>query len=173
LLERAVAAARASVVLINHPRHQGANNIYRHTNLYPVGLGPENIDHEGHPQSAMRTHPGWGEASGVFTGLAEALSQLGGAYVDLERKLAVGVDGLRIDSAILDGRSLRLAVVGSLAQLPQPWDQAYLTELRVVGLQPGKYRLMINDEPVVELTAENLRCCSLTVQPDGKVRAGR
>ena len=173
LLERAVAAARASVVLINHPRHQGANNIYRHTNLYPVGLGPENIDHEGHPQSAMRTHPSWGEASGVFTGLAETLSQLGGAYVDLERKLAVGVDGLRIDSAILDGRSLRLAVVGSLAQLPQPWDQAYLTELRVVGLQPGKYRLMINDEPVVELTTEDLRCCSLTVQPDGKVRAGR
>ncbi|MCX6929202.1 MAG: hypothetical protein NT154_39190, partial [Verrucomicrobia bacterium] len=67
LLERAVAAARSSVVLINHPRHQGVNNIYRHTNLYPLGLGPENIDHEGHPQSAMRTSPSWGEASGVFT----------------------------------------------------------------------------------------------------------
>ncbi len=173
LLERAVAAARSSVVLINHPHHQGANNIYRHTNLYPVGLGPENIDHEGHPQSAMRTHPSWGEASGVFTGLAEALAQLGGAYVDVERKLAVGVDGLRIDSAALDGQSLRLAVVASLAKLPQPWDQAYQTELRVMGLQPGKYQLLINDEPAVELTAEELSRCSLIVQPDGKVRAGR
>ncbi len=173
LLERAVAAARSSVVLINHPRHQGANNIYRHTNLYPVGLGPENIDHEGHPQSAMRTHPSWGEASGVFTGLAEALAQLGGAYVDLERKLAVGVDGLRIDSATLDGQSLRLAIIASLTKLPQPWDQAYQTELRVVGLQAGKYQLVINDEPAVELTAEELGHCSLTVQPDGKVRARR
>lgn len=173
LLERAVAAARSSVVLINHPRHQGENNIYRHTNLYPVGLGPENIDHEGHPQSAMRTNPSWGEASGVFTGLAEALSQLGGAYVDLERKLAVGVDGLRIDSATLDGQCLRLAVDASLTKLPQPWDQSYQTELRVVGGKPGKYQLVINHEPAVELTVEELSHCSLTVQPDGKVRAGR
>ena len=173
LLERAVAAARSSVVLINHSRHQGANNIYRHTNLYPVGLGPENIDHEGHPQSAMRTHPSWGEASGVFTGLAEALWQLGGAYVDLEKHLAVGVDGLRIDSATLDGQSLRLAVVASLTKLPQPWDQAYQTELRVVGLKPGKYQLVINNEPAVELTVEGLSHCSLTVQSDGKVKARR
>ena len=171
LLERAVAAARASVVLINHPRHQGANNIYRHTNLYPVGLGPENIDHEGHPQSAMRTHPSWGEASGVFTGLAEALWQLGGAYVDLERHLTVGVDGLRIDTAALDGRRIRLAVVASLTKLPQRWNQAYRTELHVEGLQPGKYQLMINDESAVELTAEEASHCSLTIQPDGKVRA--
>ncbi len=121
----------------------------------------------------MRTHPSWGEASGVFTGLAEALAQLGGAYVDLDRKLAVGVDGVRIDSAKLDGQSLRLAVVASLAKLPQPWDQAYQTELRVVGLKPGKYQLVINDEPAVELTAEELSHCSLTVQPDGKVRAGQ
>jgi hypothetical protein len=173
LLERAVAAARSSVVLINHPRHQGENNIYRHTNLYPVGLGPENIDHEGHPQSAMRTHPSWGEASGVFTGLAEALSQLGGAYVDMDQHLAVGVDGLRIDSAALSGQNIRLVVVASLAKLPQPWNQAYQTELRLVGLKPGKYQLLINDEPAVELTTEELNQCPLTVQPDGKVRAGQ
>jgi hypothetical protein len=173
LLERAVAAARSSVVLINNPRHQGENNIYRHTNLYPVGLGPENIDHEGHPQSAMRTHPSWGEASGVFTGLAEALSQLGGAYVDMDQHLAVGVDGLRIDSAALSGQNIRLVVVASLAKLPQPWNQAYQTELRLVGLKPGKYQLLINDEPAVELTTEELNHCPLTVQPDGKVRAGQ
>ena len=48
LLERGVAAARSSVVLINHPLHK-TNNIYRHTNIYPLGFGPENIDHEAHP----------------------------------------------------------------------------------------------------------------------------
>jgi hypothetical protein len=173
LLERAVAAARSSVVLINHPRHQGANNIYRHTNLYPVGLGPENIDHEGHPQSAMRTNPSWGEASGVFTGLAEALWQLGGAYVDVARHLAVGVDGLRVDAATLEGRTLRVTLVASFTKLPQPWEQTYQTELRVVGLKPGKYQCVINHEAPVALTAAELAHCALTVQPDGKVRVGR
>ncbi len=39
LTERAVAAAKASMVLINHPRHQ-ANEIYQYINIYPLGLGP-------------------------------------------------------------------------------------------------------------------------------------
>ena len=34
LLERGVAAARSSIVLINHPLHKG-NSIYEHTNIYP------------------------------------------------------------------------------------------------------------------------------------------
>jgi hypothetical protein len=75
LIERGVAAARASVVLINHPRHK-ETGLYRHTNFYGFGLGPENINHEGHNQSAMRTHPSWGECSGIFTGLADADRQL-------------------------------------------------------------------------------------------------
>ena len=54
----------------------------------------ENINHEGHNQSAMRTHPGWGECSGIFTGLADADRMLGGCYVNVESRIAVGVDGL-------------------------------------------------------------------------------
>ena len=82
--------------------------IYRLPNLYPVGLGPENIDHEGHPQSAMRTSPSWGEGSGVFTGLAAVLRELGGAYVDATKRLAVGVDGVRVVRAELRGSVLEV-----------------------------------------------------------------
>jgi len=173
LLERAVAAARSSVVLIRHPRHTGANNIYRHPNLYPVGLGPENIDHEGHPQSAMRTSPSWGEGSGVFTGLAEATAQLGGAYVDVVQHVAVGVDGLRVDEATLTGQKLKLTVVSMLARLPQPWDQPYRTELRVVGLKPGEYQLALNDEPAMNADAAALSCFLIAVLPDGRIQPAR
>lgn len=76
LVERGLAAGRAAVVLINHPRHR-ESGIYRHPNYYGFGLGPENINHEGHNQSAMRTHPSWGECSGIFTGLADADRLLG------------------------------------------------------------------------------------------------
>jgi hypothetical protein len=170
LLERAVAAARSSVVLIRHPRHEGANNIYRHPNVYPEGLGPENIDHEGHPQSAMRTSPSWGEGSGVFTGLAEATWQLGGAYVDVSRNLAVGVDGVRIDEATLTGRTLQLTVVSMLAKLLQPWDQPYRTELRVVGLEPGDYEVVLNGPPAIKATAAELAHVQIVVSPDGRIQ---
>lgn len=169
LLERAVAAARSSVVLIRHPRHEGANNIYRHPNLYPLGLGPENIDHEGHPQSAMRTSPSWGEGSGVFTGLAEATAQLGGVYVDVGRHVAVGVDGLRVDEATLNGRELRLTVSSMLAKLPHPWDQPYQTELRVVGLADGEYSVLLNGQPAIRTTAAALAHMPITITPEGRI----
>jgi hypothetical protein len=143
LIERGVAAARSSVVLINHPRHK-SNNIYRHTNIYPYGLGPENIDHEGHPQSAMRTHPSWGEGSGIFTGLAEASRALGGIYLDFEKKLFVGVDGIRVDESKLIGNKIHINITNMLTELKQPWNDAYNTTLRIKGLQKGKYQLVIN-----------------------------
>ena len=143
LLERGVAAARSSVVLINHPRHK-ANNIYRHTNIYPFGLGPENIDHEAHPQSAMRTHPSWGEGSGVFTGLAEAGRALGGVYIDFEKEMFIGVDGIRVDKAVLQDNEVHLKVTNMLADLTLSWEKSYTTKLHVRGIAPGNYKLIIN-----------------------------
>ena len=143
LLERGVAAARSSVVLINHPRHK-ANNIYRHTNIYPFGLGPENIDHEAHPQSAMRTHPSWGEGSGVFTGLAEAGRALGGVYIDFEKEMFIGVDGIRVDKAVLQDNEVHLKVTNMLADLTLSWEKSYTTKLHVKGIAPGNYKLIIN-----------------------------
>jgi hypothetical protein len=173
LLERAVAAARSSVVLINHPRHK-ENNLYRHTNIYPFGLGPENIDHEGHPQSAMRTSPSWGEGSGVFTGLAEADRELGGVFVDLKRNLAVGVDGIRVDEYQLDGNRLRLRLVNSLAALSMPWERSYVTQLRVVGAEGyNNLSVVINDGEQFDATAQELDRLPIEVFPSGKVEIQR
>jgi hypothetical protein len=135
LLERGIAAARSSVVLINLPEHK-ENNIYRHTNIYPYGLGPENIDHTGHPVSAMRTHPSWGEGSGVFTGLAEALRACGGAYINTDKNLAVGVDGVRIDKCDVIGNELTIQLRSVLFDLNLPWERAYRLDLVIEG-KPG------------------------------------
>ncbi|MDA0193508.1 MAG: hypothetical protein O2887_02210 [Bacteroidetes bacterium] len=169
LLERGVAAARSSVVLMNHPRHK-ANNIYRHTNIYPFGLGPENIDHEAHPQSAMRTHPSWGEGSGVFTGLAEAGRGLGGLYVDFEKNLNVGVDGLRVESTKLEGNDIHLKIASMLAMLDQPWNKDFSTELKIEGLSDGSYRVILNGADVGEISIKGDQKHWINIQPTGEIK---
>jgi len=165
LLERAVAAARASVTLINHPRHI-SNNIYRFPN-YPLGLGPENINHEGSEQNCMRTSPGSGEGTGLFAGLSDALRELGGVYVDFGKKVAVGVDGVYVRSYRLDGKTVRLDLVNQLAALPDPYDKPYEIELRVVGLPAGEYNLVINDGPAQRVDAARLAHYTMKIDPAG------
>ena len=146
LLERGVAAARSSVVLINHPKHQ-TNNIYKYVNIYPYGLGPENIDHEGYPQSAMRTHPGWGEGSGVYTGLAEARRNLGGIYINTRKEIAVGVDGLKINKITFEKESVSINVESWLSgdYLSDPWSKPYHTSLFIEGSPKS---IFLNDEEI-------------------------
>jgi hypothetical protein len=166
LLERGIAAARASVVLLNLPAHK-ANNIYRHTNIYPYGLGPENIDHEAHPQSAMRTHPGWGEGSGVFTGLADAYQALGGLYINYEKKMAVGVNGLRVTEAKFGKNVVMLKVESLLCGkfLKLPWDGAFNTSVIIDG---SPEQVVLNgkriDNPLREIKLRVLPTGGITVQ---------
>lgn len=169
LLERGVAAARSSTVLINHPLHK-ANKIYEYTNIYPFGLGPENIDHEGHPQSAMRTHPGWGEGSGVFTGLSDAYRELGGAYIDIERQIAVGVDGVNVEEYVYEDKKLFVTLKSRLTNLEAPYKSPFPVTLKVKGLPSRSVsELIINQKPLGRFTGEDLEELVLQVTPNGNV----
>lgn len=75
--ERGVAAIRASMALINHPRHIELG-IYPNPN-YPLGLQPENTGHGGTDQQNGRTGPDWGELSGL-TSMAYLLHTYGPSY---------------------------------------------------------------------------------------------
>jgi hypothetical protein len=75
--ERGVAAARASLTLINHPLHEKFG-IYPNPN-YPLGLEPENDCHGGSDHQAGRTGPDWGEMSGL-TSMAWLLDKYGPNY---------------------------------------------------------------------------------------------
>lgn len=88
--ERGVAAIRASMALINHPKHIELG-IYPNPN-YPLGLQPENTGHGGTDQQNGRTGPDWGELSGL-TSMAYLLHTYGGAYVHKDG-WRVGIDGV-------------------------------------------------------------------------------
>jgi len=169
LLERGVAAARSSIVLINHPLHKG-NSIYEHTNIYPFGLGPENIDHEGHPQSAMRTHPSWGEGSGIFTGLSDAMRELGGAFIDVEKGIMVGVDGVTISGFNLSGTTINISMKPMLSMLKLPWKSPYKINLRITGIRDdGNYDLFVNKKKIGGLRGLDLASVDLIVQSNGEI----
>ncbi len=143
LIERAVAAAEASCTLIIHPRHI-ANNIFRHPLFYPVGVAPENIDHEGLPQCPMRTHPLWGEGSAVFTGLSEVYHSLGGLFIDPVKQLVVGADGIRINTVDIKHDSVIIQANSFLSSkfLLQPWEEEFKT---TIAISNGKnFKIVVN-----------------------------
>ena len=164
LIERAIAAARSSVVLINHPRHV-VNGIYRYTNLYPFGFGPENIDHEASPISAMRTHTSWGEGSGVYTGLAEALRNLGSAYINPDKKIAVGVDGILVKNFKTEGDTIELYIENLLSKdrLKMPWEQPFTATFKIDSQKT--WNIKINGEMFKDINNN----VELQIMPDGSV----
>jgi len=77
LFERGVAAARATLALINHPLHQELG-IYPNPN-YPPGIEPENCGHGGTDEQNGRSGFDWAEGSGLTT-MAGLLDNYGSTY---------------------------------------------------------------------------------------------
>jgi hypothetical protein len=168
LIERGIAAARSSLTLASHPRHK-ANGTYSHAD-FPLGLGPENIDHEGFPQRPLASGASWNTIGGL-AGMAHVMNRLGGAYVDFEKNVAVGVDGVKLVSFQRQGETVHLNLENQLAALPAPYDQPYTVELRIVGLPAGQYTLRINDRPPQRVDAGQLSHYSITVSPSETPRS--
>ena len=162
LIERGIAAARSSLTLASHPRHQ-ANGIYTHTD-FPAGLGPENIDHEGFPQRPLSSGPSWNSVGGL-AGVAHVMRLLGGAYIDFDKNLAAGVDGVKVVSFQRQRRVIRLKLESQLAALPMPYTAPYAIELRMVGLSAGEYTLRVNDRPPRRVDAAALSRYSFLETP--------
>lgn len=141
LYERGVAAMRASFAIINHPRLI-KNDVFRYPR-YPLGIEPENIDHEGISQVPLRSGFDWGEGGGLAAA-AELLSELGGACIDFEHRIAVGVDGVDIQYFRLHGRRITINLGNLLAALPFPYEEPYIIDLSLTGFLPGQYELVLN-----------------------------
>jgi hypothetical protein len=154
LYERSVAAMRASFAAINHPRHVD-NDIVRFPR-YPVGIEPENIDHTGVSQVPFRSGFDWGEG-GALVAAAELQRHCGSVFVDANHGVAVGIDGITVRSFVRDARTLRLELDNQLAALPHPWAEPHRAHLRVVGLEPGAYRLIVNGGPPRDATEDELQ----------------
>jgi len=160
LLERAVAAMRSAFAAINHPRNV-QNGVFRFPR-YPVGLEPENIDHEGLPQVPLRSGFDWGEG-GALAGAATLLRKFGGVYIDVPHQLAIGIDGVAVKDFSVSGRMLKLTLQNQLAELPYPFKDPYKADLSIVGLDPGEYDLVINGSSPRRVGAGDLQRLSVEI----------
>jgi hypothetical protein len=166
LLERAVAAARSSLTLVNLPQNV-ENDVYKYPN-YPLGLGPENIDHEGFPQMPLRSGPSWCEVGGLAAA-AHLLYKLGGAYINFEKNIALGIDGISVTSYSVKNCKINISMKSLLAGLPVPFNETYNLEMRIAGLPEDNYELVLNNGPVINLTAKELEQLAVVAMPDGKI----
>jgi hypothetical protein len=141
LCERAAAALHAAFAAINHPRHV-QNGIFPFPR-YPLGIEPENIDHDGLPQIPLRSGFDWGEG-GALAGAAVLLRSMGGIFIDCRHNIAIGIDGIQVESCVVQDRTITLDFKNQLRDLPFPWKTAYETELRILGLEKGRYALVVN-----------------------------
>ena len=94
---------------------------------------------------------------------------VGGGYVDFERQIAVGADGLTISYPSESNNCVRIRVQGKFASLPVPWNKPYRTHLTFNRDSADDTRLIaINDSPPlrIEGAAQTLPC---RVMPDGSV----
>ena len=163
LIERGIAAARSSFALVTHPRHVD-NGIYN-APTFPFGLGPENIDHEGFPQTPLRSGPSWAEVGGLMAA-ADVLRHLGGLYINVTDDMAAGVDGLAVRDFELEDRTLTVRTVRLLSELPVPYEAPYPVVLKVQGLpDSGSYQLVLDDQPALELSAAQLAEYTIEIQP--------
>ncbi len=160
LLERGVAALRSAFSLINHPRHI-ANGIFPMPS-YPLGITAENIDHEGLPQLPLRSGSDWGEG-GALASAAEVLRQIGGIYLDLEKNIAVGVDGVSVKSFRRVEQHLDLEVNNLLASLSLPYEKSFPVEVEMAGLAAGAYQLSINKGQLIDVIVKGPTRTSIVV----------
>lgn len=164
LLERAVAAARSSLALVNHPLHI-ENIICKYPN-FPLGLGPENIDHEGFPQMPLRSGPSWCEVGGL-AGTSHLLNQLGGIYLDFEANIGVGIDGIAVDRFWLEDNRIMINLRSLLAELPVPYNEPFTLEMRIKGLKDQNYKLIVNDGLPIEIAFKDFTRIPIIVEPGG------
>lgn len=175
LMERGVAAARASMSLITETRTQANNfpvpNVVGRPNISAF-LEPENVDHEGLPQLPGRSGPDWGEVGGLAA-IAYARHRFGGAFMDPLRGLCVGIDGVTLDACAVNAAtgtvSASMRSLMGKVSLAVPWTDGFSVELRVQGLDPTKaWRLVVSGKDLGSHSGARL-AAGVGVPVDGDV----
>ena len=118
----------------------------------------------------MRTHPSWGECSGIFTGLADAARFAGGGIVDLKSGIAAGVGGINL-TLEQDGKTPSITATGRLNKLKKQWTESYTLQIYVLqGDARDNAKALLNGQPVKLAFKDGRAVIDVVVTAEGGVR---
>ena len=138
-LERSVAAARAAfaLVVMNENRTVAPRNFEGTPINHEVhGASAENYAHSGRNERAFQSGFHWGTGSALTTAIV-LLNRFGTLYLDPAKRLAIGIDGVAVNSVQWNGTGADIAVVSL--------DQVGEIEGRIAGGRAGAaYEVRVN-----------------------------
>lgn len=171
-LERAVAACRASFALmdIRENHLNGINTVEMPDHGLHRGYAPENIHHNGRDTGYGWSGMNWSAAGGLAAG-AWLERHLGSVFLDVSRRMAHGIDGMRAEVLSWTEGRVELALASSLRDLKHPHNGPREVVLRAGGWQwmdedPDDLELVVNGEDLGIVEAELLQA-GLALTLDG------
>jgi hypothetical protein len=148
--ERAIAAARASFVLLTMPENEivspktAVGMCANHPKL-PIGFASENFGHASKNEACGRSGFDWG-AGGALSGAAYLQNQYGDIYVDIPRLSAFGINGCRAGVVGIRRNSCMVEIEDTLGVLRQ-LDMVIVVPSRSKGVKiEGKTFEKIKDK---------------------------
>ena len=93
-----------------------------------------------------------------------------GGYIDFQNDIKVGVNGIVIKNALLSqDNQITITLSSQLAELKNPWQSPYVTDLFLTGLRSGEFNVVVNDAKGKRYNTEQLRNLHIKVYPDGRI----
>ena len=85
------------------------------------------------------------------------MREMGGLYINVEKKLSVGVNGVNVKSYRWDKKTLTIHYENWFKDLTLPYRRPYDIEIKVEGLNGNdSYNLVVNGSPPTTLTGREL-----------------
>lgn len=139
-LERGLAAIRNRMGMMFVPENKVVSKIY---NCGPLGSSDEAYAHRGEDTQWTSTSYDWGVGTNL-TAIAHLEESYGDVYVDLDRVMAVGLDGCIVRDLQVEGNEVRIELVGRvnrstplLLKMRNLASDSY--SVRINGGEPHRY----------------------------------
>ena len=120
----------------------------------------------------LRSGPSWCEIGGLAAA-AHIMQKIGGIYINFEKNMAVGVDGVSVEKFRLEGDKIQVTLKSLLAALHKPFGEPFTTEMRIEGLTNGNYQLIINGNKALDASDKELSHLKVEVECNGLITYDR
>jgi hypothetical protein len=101
------------------------------------------------------------------------LEKTGGVYINFEKELAVGIDGISVEKYELNGQKINITLKSLLAELTVPYSEPFIVDMKIEGLPGEEYELVVNNGSGYKIVTKELASIPLFIDQKGKIRLNK